>query len=177
VKDCAPIYSKYPYLRLHLQSNDPPNRIDLVRRGQADLAVIAPEDVPNEMDSKVLKPDRYLLVASHKWKGRKLHDILTEERMIDFAENDSTTMNYLKKFKLTAQRSRLFVNENEALIHLFTQGAGYGTLTESIAEPHVKAGKLIVLNRAQALEDPLALAWYPRTHKPTYFVDLIRTIK
>jgi LysR family transcriptional regulator, chromosome initiation inhibitor len=179
VDNIQPLYSKHPHLRLHLRSDDYSNRIDLIRRGEADLSVVPPEEVPNEMDSKVLKPDRYFLVGSPRWKGRRLNDILENERIIDFYENDQTTRNYLKKFDLTSsvKRERIYVNENQALLHLFSKGHGFGTLTDSVARPHIESGELILLNKGQVLEDHLALAWYPRSHMPDYFSDIVRSIK
>src|SRR5665213_438142 len=177
VENCAGLYFKFPHLRLHLRSDDHANRTDLVRRGEVDMAIVATDEVPNEMDSKVLKADRYLLVGSAKWKGRRLQEILETERVIDFYEGDLTTRHYLKKFGFTTKRERLYVNQNQALIHLFTNGVGYGTLTESVARPHLEDGSLIVLNKGHAMEDPLALIWYPRPQKPDYFAELIRAIK
>ena len=173
------LYFKYPFLKLHLQSDDHTNIVDMIRRGEADLGVVHPSKVPNEMDSKLLKPDKYLLVASPKWKGRKLVEILNNERIIDFYESDLTTKNYLNEFDLLKEvkRERLFINENEALIHMFMAGVGYGTLTESVASSYINDESLIVLNKAQAMEDPLALVWYPRPSKMNYFDDLIRSIK
>lgn len=178
-KDCLPLYSKYPFLKLHLRSEDHLNLIEQIRLAQIDLAVVAPNLVPNEMESKMLKPDRYLLVASPKWQGRHLSEILESERVIDFYEGDLTTFNYLKKFGLekTKRPDRLFINENEALIRMFVSGLGYGTLTESIAKPFLESGDLIKLNRGQVYEDPLALVWYPRHKKSDYFHDLIRSVK
>ncbi len=149
----------------------------MIRRGEADAAIVSPTEVPNEMDSKLLKSDRYLLVASSKWKGRKLSDILENERIIDFYESDETTLKYLKKFDLKAARDRLFINENEALIRMFSAGVGFGTLTESVSEPYLQSGKLIALNRGQTIEDPLALVWYPRPRKMDYFEAVIKAIK
>lgn len=60
---------------------------------------------------------------------------------------------------------------------MLSLGLGYGTLTEDIAKPHLETEELIKLNRGQVLEDPLALAWYPRHEKTDYFQDLIRSIK
>ena len=177
--DCLSLYSKYPFLRLHFQSEDHANLIEMIRLGKVDLAVVPPNSVPNEMDSKVLKPDRYYLVGSPKWQGRPLVEVLTTERVIDFYESDLTTFNYLKKFGIetTKRPDRLFVNENESLIRMFSAGIGYGTLTEDIAKPFLESGQLIKLNRGQVYEDPLALTWYPRHEKPDYFKDLIRSIK
>ncbi|MEZ0392189.1 MAG: hypothetical protein ACAH59_08245, partial [Pseudobdellovibrionaceae bacterium] len=72
---------------------------------------------------------------------------------------------------------RLYVNENAALIRMFSVGIGFGTLTESIAKPFIESGDLIKLNRGQMFEDPLALVWYPRHEKSDYFQDIIRSIK
>lgn len=178
-KDCLALYEKFPFLRLHFRSEDHANLIDMLRQGQIDLAIVPPHLVPNEMDSKILKPDRYLLVASSKWQGRQLNDILENERVIDFYESDTTTFKYLKKFSLEKIKrpNRLFINENEALIRMFSLGLGYGTLTEDIAKTHIENGDLIKLNRGQVFEDPLALVWYPRHEKTDYFQDLIRSVK
>jgi LysR family transcriptional regulator (chromosome initiation inhibitor) len=179
VENCAPLYAKHPFLRLHLRSDDHSNLIETVRRGEADLAVVPPEQVPNEMVSKVLKPDRYMLVATRRWRGRELTDILTKERIIDFHEADPTTTNYLKKFGLNAQapRSRLFVNENDALTRLICEGVGFGTLTENVARPFIDDGRLIRLNRGQSMESRLALAWFARPKTLPHFFDLLHSIK
>ena len=178
-ENCAPLYLKYPFLRLHLRSEDHANLIESIRRGEADLAIVPPSQVPNEMDSKVLKPDKYFLVSASSWKNRDLKEILQNERMIDFYESDSTTLNYLKKFNLEKNigKSRLFVNENEALIRYFMLGVGFGTLTETVAKPFLENETLIRLNKAQSVEDPLALAWYPRSKRQPHFDELIKSMK
>lgn len=175
--DVEPLYQKFPFLKLNLQSEDHENRIEMIRRGEADAAVVSTENVPHEMDSKLLKPDRYFLVASAQWKGRRLADILDNERIIDFYESDQTTLRYLKHFDLRAARDRFFINENEALIRMFAAGVGFGTLTESVAQPHIQSGKLMALNRGQTLVEPLALVWYPRPQKMDYFDALVKAIK
>lgn len=178
-ENVEPLFFKHRSLRLHLRSDDHSNIIELIRRGEADLGVVSPALVPNEMTSKKLTSDKYLLVASPKWKGRKLQEILQEERVIDFYDSDSTTSKYLTRFGLenAPRPERLFVNENEALIRFFEAGVGYGTLTESVARPFLESERLISLNRAQTMEDPLALVWYPRPFKMPYFEDLVRSIK
>ena len=119
------------------------------------------------------------LVASKKWKGRRLQDIISNERIIDFSNEDPTTLNYLKHFNLIKHlsRKRIYTNNNETLIQLFIKGIGFGTLTREVAEPYLKSGKLISLNKSQHLEDPIALTWYPRSEAPSYFKDIISSIK
>lgn len=179
VDQCIGLYTAWPKLSLHFIITDTDDRLQMVRSGGATMAIIPPESVPNEMASKMLKPDRYVMVASKKWKGRRLHDILESERVIDFYESDSTSINYLKKFDLVSgmKQPRLFVNNNEAIIKLFSHGVGFGTLTQEIARPYLDSGDLVVLNGGAVMEDPLALAWYPRPEMPGYLKAIIASIK
>lgn len=176
---CAAIFADWPNLYLNFIISDTEDRLSLVRSGKATLAIVSPEQVPNEMDSKMLKPEKYILVASPKWKGRKLLDILENERIIDFDESDQTSINYLKKFELLSKlkKQRLFANNNEAIIKLFSKGTGFGTLTQEIARPHLESDSLIVLNGGAVMEDPLALTWYPRPEMPGYLQAIVRAIK
>ncbi len=176
---CTDLYDRWPQLQLNFLITDSNDRIQMVRTGEATLAIVAPELVPNEMDSKLLKPDKYILVASARWKGRRLSEILENERVIDFDEGDPTSLNYLKKFGLFSQlkRPRLFANNNEVIVQLFRRGIGFGTLTQEIAKPHLEAGHIIALHGGSVMEDSLALVWYPRPEMPAYFKELIRAIK
>jgi len=172
-----PLYAKFPFLNLHLRADDHADLIDFVRRGECDLAVVPPNQVPDEMESKLLKPDRYLLVASKKWKGKKLQLILRDERVIDFYESDQTTARYLKHFGFEQKKSaRLFANTNETLIRQIKAGIGFGTLTETVAKPYLESGALIALNSGEAMEEALALAWYPRPEKQDYFESILGSI-
>jgi DNA-binding transcriptional LysR family regulator len=177
--NCLPLYAKFPFLKLNLQSEDHKDLVQIIKRGEADLAIINPQFVPNEFHSKLLKPEKYLLVATSKWKGRDLKDILTTERIIDFYKEDNTTINYLKKFQFDSlsKLNRLYVNENATLVKFLIHGIGIGTLTESIAKSYLEDGSLIKLNRGQVLEDSLALVWYSRSKQLKYFEEIIRSIK
>ncbi len=176
---CIKLYSDHPNLYLNFIINDDADRLNLVRAGDASLAIVSPLKVPNEMDSKLLKPDKYILVAAAKWKGRRLSEVLENERVNDFDKNDQTTLNYLKKFELVSKikKPRLFANNNEAIIKLFVQGVGFGTLTQEIAKPYLESGDLIALNQSAIMEDELALTWYPRPEMPGYFKAIIQAIK
>jgi DNA-binding transcriptional LysR family regulator len=178
-KVCAAVMKEFPAVYLHVVADDLSDRVELVKTNRAQAAIVPPALVPREMDSKRLSPDRYLLVGSSKWKGRKLADILASERIIDFYESDRTTLEYLARFKLSqqARRPRLYVNDNATLISLFVEGLGFGTLAEPIAEPLLKSGKLIALNQGAVFEDPLALVWYPRPQMPSYLQSFIQLLR
>lgn len=85
----------------------------------------------------------------------------------------------MKKFELIAKikKPRLFVNNNEAIIKMFSSGVGFGTLTQEIAKPLLERGDLILLNGGFIMEDPLALVWYQRPEMPKYFSAIVKAIK
>jgi LysR family transcriptional regulator (chromosome initiation inhibitor) len=176
---CLPLYSDWPNLYLNFHISDEPSQLGMLRSGQAAMAIVPSHQVPQEMDSKKLLPDRYVLVGSPKWRRRPLVDILENERVIDFNESDQTTLNFLKKFELLSRLSkpRLFLNSNEAIARYFSRGVGFGTLTQEIAKPYFDSGELINLCSGKVLEDSLALVWYPRPVMPPYFKAIIRAIK
>ncbi len=179
VPSCIHLYERFPSLFLNFEMNDSETRTAQLRQGLAQFVIIPPEQVANEMDSKVLKPDRYVLVGSPKWKNRKISEIIKAERIIDFYESDQTTFKYLKKFNLfsTARRERLYANGNEAIVKLFSAGVGYGSLTSEVAMPYVDRGEIVILNGKSVFEDHQALAWYPRPEMPHYFMAIVETIK
>jgi len=179
VQGGAGVMKTYPGLFVHMKIDDHVNRVDFVRTGQAQLAIVPPDQVPNEMDSKKLRSNNYVLVCSPAWKARKLDDILSSERIIDFYESDKTTLNYLKKFGLESlvRRPRLYVNHNLAMIELLLAGIGFGTLTQEIAKPYLESGQLLQLNRGKTLEEPMALVWYPRPQMPKYFKAVIQSTR
>lgn len=130
------------------------------------------------MQVKAIKPERYVLVATAAWAGRDLKDILETERIIDFDESDPMTLNYLKHYNLLeyTQSERHFVNINESLLCLFTEGYGYGVLSAELCQPFLEKKQLIALNSGQYYENKLVLAWYARTEAPSYFADVIDSI-
>lgn len=179
VPNCKEILRKWPNLNLQITVDDRENRLELIKQGLVDIVVLYPHQVPPELDSKVLKPDEYILLGHPTWRSRNLKEIIQSERMFAFHENDQTSLNYLKTFGLIhfLKRPRLFVNENLALSSLMKYGVGYGLLSKEIAEPILKSGELVDLNPGAILKDSLALAWYPRVKMPSYFKDLIKSLK
>ncbi len=177
--DCAPLYGRYPFLRLHLRSDDHSNLVEMLRRGEGDLAVVSPSVVPNGMESKMLRPDRYILVGAPSLKGRPFREVLKAERILDFSEGDRMTSAYLAKFRLERHvgKTRIFVNENEALIRYLKAGVGIATLAESVALPFLARKDIVALNEGRVFEDALALVWLKRSRRLSYFDDLVRSIK
>lgn len=179
IPNCKRVLQNWPHLNLHFTIDDRENRLELLKQGLADIAVLYPHQVPLELDSKLIKPDEYLLLGHPSWKGRDLKDILQSERLFAFHASDHTSLNYLRSFDLLRylKRPRLFVNENLALCTLMKYGIGFGLLAKEIAEPILENDELIKLNQGRVLKDALALAWYPRPQMPPYFEEILKSLK
>ena len=131
------------------------------------------------MAYKMLIPEKYVLVCSSQWKGRKLSDIIRRERIVDFTSQDQLTFQYLKHYKLfdTARHERHFVNRTESLAMMLMEGYGYSLLTIEFSEPYIKQKKLIVLNEGKTYKNTMALVWYERPEPPDYFQAIIDAIR
>lgn len=173
------VMKQFPQLLITFDVNDDSiYRLDALRTGASQFAILEPENLIREMQHKKLQDEKYLLVGSHRWKKRKTPDIIQSEKIIDFDENDPTTFNYLKKFKLfnLALKERLFVNRTESLVQMIENEFGYGVLTEEFSKPYLHNKQLIQLNDGKIFRNELTLAWYNRPHPPNYFSHIIETI-
>ncbi|TAK73600.1 MAG: LysR family transcriptional regulator [Gammaproteobacteria bacterium] len=178
IPQCLPIIKKFPNLLVNFDINDVEDRVRLLRSGECQLAILQQENVMPEMEYKILRPERYVLVCTAAWKKRKLRDIIQSERIIDYDASDQMTFHYLKHFDLfeLARHDRHYVNRTDALALMLVSGCGYGVLTAEYSKPYVDQNKLIVLNAGKIFENILALAWYPRPEPPKYFAMLVQTI-
>lgn len=176
---CYPLVKKYKNMTLEFDVRDKEGREQLLRSGKYQFALLSPQHVTREMDYKMLRPEKYLLVCSHHWQGRKLAEIIKNERIIDFNPQDQMTFNYLKKYQLLeqAQHERHFINHPESIANLIMEGHGYSVLSDEFCRSYIKNKQLIVLNAGKIYENPITLAWYPRPEPSGYFADLIAEIK
>jgi DNA-binding transcriptional LysR family regulator len=172
------IMKQFPQLYISFDVNDTENSVELLRTGLSQFAILDPQDITSDMESKTLAPEKYLLVCTGKWKSRNLKDIIQSERIIDFDESDQTTINYLKQYDLLqhAQSDRLFVNRTESLSKMLIDGYGYGVLTREFSKPFLASGDLITLNKGKTYDNILTLAWYTRPEPPKYFLAIIDAI-
>ena len=173
------IAQKWPNLNLRFVIDSNANRLNQLKRGACDLAFVFPREVGLELDSKLVRPVEYLLVATPQWKNRPLKEILEREKLLAYHPSDTTGVDYLKTFNLLERfkRSRLCVSENITLIRLLEFGLGFGVLPRELAEQLIHEDKLLSLNQGRAYKIPFALAWYPRKEMPAYFREIVRMIK
>ena len=172
------LIKRYPAVLISLHYQDEEGLVQRLKDGKAQLGVLAKEMVSQEMNTKELVPEEYILVGPKKWKGRKLKDIIQQERIIDFYESDTMTFTYLRHFNLLekANSDRFFANHPEAIARLIKEGCGYSVLERSFAEPYIKKGELVMLNQGKRYTNPISLAWFDRPEMPGYFADMINFI-
>lgn len=179
IPQCIPVMKQFPYLQMYFDINDAENRIKTLRSGETQFAVVNPEEVAPEMVTKLLRPERYVLVCSSAWKKRKTKEIIKSERIVDYDSIDQMTYQYLKHFNLfdVARHDRHFVNRTDALAMLLIAQCGYGVLTIEFSKPYIESKQLIVMNSGKIYENNMALAWYGRHEPPKYFSAIIDAIE
>ncbi len=173
------ILGNFANVQFTFNLNDSGQALSHLKSGASQLAILNRREVVNELDSKLLNPANYILVATPKWAQRGLENIITNECIIDFNEPDEATFDYLKKYDLfdLAKKDRHFANNIDALATIVASGWGYSVLLEDFAAPFLKTGKLINIHPGYALKTEFALAWYPRPEMPAYFAALIKAIQ
>jgi LysR family transcriptional regulator, chromosome initiation inhibitor len=173
--------SDYPNIVFEFKLADTIHGIDALKQGSTDIAIVEKAQVVLEVDSKILKPEKYVLVASPTWQGRDLKQIVRDERIIDFDPSDEMTHRFLNKYCLKdlakAKGQRSFANNTDAIASLVASGMGYTVLAFDFARPLIDRGELMRLGGSMHYDYSIALAWYPRRHPPKYFKSLVKSIK
>lgn len=170
--------TQFPLLLFRFDLSDVDSNADKLKTGYSDFAILEHHQVTREMDSKILKAERYCLYGPASWKRRLLPDIFKNESIIDFDANDVMTFNFLDKYKLksSVKKERHFANNTDALISMISGGLGYSVLAEESAAGHIKRGEIIKLSNDYFYDFKLALAWYPRAEKPDYFQAIVKKL-
>jgi DNA-binding transcriptional LysR family regulator len=171
---------KLPGLRLTFDVDDDQEGLGKLKSGGVELAVIPRDAVVREVDSKLLKPERYVLVVPTAWRKRPVRDVVANETIVDFdaRARDQLTLQYLQAHGLheLARPERHFANNTDALAAVVAAGAGYSVLVDEFAKPLVAAGSIAVLQPRMGHEVSHALVWYPRPQMPADLKALIRAV-
>ena len=179
IPNLVSLKSRFPLMRYRFDLSDTENNVDKLKTGFCDFAILEHHHVTREMDSKIIKAERYCLYGPASWKRRLLPEILKAETIIDFNHEDLMTFNLLEKYKLKnlTKKERHFANNTDALASMITGGLGFSVLADEYAAPFVKRCELIKLNEDYFYDFKIALAWYPRHEKPEYFQAIINSLK
>ena len=175
---CVPIMKRFAHLQLQFVIEDNETRHHLLKSGKTDIAIIEPQHLEAQMQSKTLTPEEYILVAPAGWKKRPLQSILSTERIIDFNENDNASLRYLEHYSLetTPRPQRYFINDTQQIAFLIEKGIGYSCLTKEVAAPYLRRKTMITLNKGRLHSHQYVLAWYNRVEAPEYFNAIIDAI-
>ena len=178
IPDLPTLYSHFPKIRLRFDLSDGLNQSEKLKSGIFDFAIIESHQVVREMDSKIIKPERYCLFGPAKWKNRKLTEIFNTESLIEHESNSHLGLLFLEKYKLKFKilPERHYANDLEAICAMTTSGFGYSLLPERLVEKSVKKNQLIQLASNYFYEQKLSLAWFPRPAMASYFKAIIQTI-
>jgi LysR family transcriptional regulator, chromosome initiation inhibitor len=178
VRAVSEVHKIFPSLFFHLDLSDTVSGSEKLRTGAAHLAIIKREEVSNEMQSRLLSSQRYVLVAAAKFEGKRLSEILATQPIVDFDPSDEMTFAYLREFDLLKQwrGERHFANNTDALTALVAEGLGISVLARDFVETSQMRKKLTILNGGKALDYPVALAWYPRPQMPEWLEVTINSI-
>ncbi|MBC7741128.1 MAG: LysR family transcriptional regulator, partial [Bdellovibrionaceae bacterium] len=120
IPNLLPFKKKFPLMRFRFDLSDAHNGVEKLKTGLADFAILEHHQVTREMDSKILKPERYHLYGPTAWKKRALNEIFTSETLIDYNESDMMTFNYLEKYKSKnkIKKERHYANNIDAIAFL-----------------------------------------------------------
>ncbi len=178
IPNLIPIKNQFPLLRFRFDLSDIDSNVDKLKSSACDLAILEHHQVTREMDSKVIKAERYGLYGPAAWKKRSLADIIENEAIVDFNSSDLMTYHYLDKYRLKnkARTERHYANNTDALTSMLVSGLGYSVLSEEFAKPFIKKSELCELASDKFYDFKIALAWYPRTEKPAYLSAIIKAI-
>lgn len=180
IPNVSELLKKYPFLRVQFDLMDLQSAIYKLKSGTSQIVLVQNNTVSLEMDSKILRAEKYILVGPVSWKKRSIKDIVAKETIIDFDQNDRYTLEFLEKHNLAslAQHSRHFVNNTDALTSMISLGAGYSVVAEDLAVAFIKDRQLIDLMPGKFLDlSDICLAWYPRPEMPAYFKEIIDVLK
>ncbi|MES2802202.1 MAG: LysR family transcriptional regulator [Bdellovibrionota bacterium] len=166
--------TKLPKVRFRFDLSDNSDNQEKLKNGHCDLAILEHHQVTKEMDSRILKVERYKLYVPKVWKKRKLSEIVENEAIIDFDAADRMTFQYLEKYRLKkSQADRHYANNTDALMSMIEQGLGYSVLSEDFAK---KNGKICDISPDQHFDYKVALAWYYRPEMPEYFRAIVKAL-
>lgn len=179
IPEALKVRGRHPNVMFTFDLNDDESGLINLRNGRSQIAVVPLDEVVDELDSRRLRPARYILVGPRSWQRRPLREIVRSEAIVDFKEGDEATFRYLRKHRLhgLAHHERFFANNTDALASMVADGCGYTVLADDFARPLLESKQLVELNPGKDLSLEFALAWYPRHQMPGYFRDLVRGIK
>lgn len=164
---------KYPSLFFSFNVDDNSNKIQQLKNNEADFVILPRKEVSLELDSRLLKKRKYVLVGNKDFKNQK-----KDYTIIDFSKYDTFTDSFFDKMKIPYDRNkkRHYINNTMMMPKLIESGIGVAVLDEAHLNDIKKTFKIYNIFPDKFYEIEWALAWLPRLEKPKYFSDIISEI-
>lgn len=178
IDQCMDVYRSWPELNLSFFADSHLNRLEILKKGSADLAVLRTYEVTNQLDSKKIMPLEYVLVGPADWKKRSLVDVFQNERFLAYYVKDEVSLEYLKKYNLAdfLKKPILYINDSQSILKMAEYGLGFGLISSELLNKREIDKSICILNEGKSLKINLALAWLRRDELPPYFKKLIASI-
>ncbi len=144
------LLKQHSNLKLQLVSKELSDLFSLLKRGEIDYLVSDDQINREEFERILLGVEKNVLVTSKS--------AADTERFLDHDENDQTTLQYLKKFKLpTKNLTRIYLDDFYGILEGLKLGLGKAVVPEHLIP---KKEGLIVLNPSSVLEVPVYFYFY-----------------
>lgn len=168
------IQKQYPNIFFNFDINDDDDKLSKLKSGKVDFTFLPRDRVPLELDSKLLKKSKYVLVGGERY--RKLTEVPT---LIDYSPLDNFTSMFFEEHSLDYEkgRDRHFINNTMMLPKLLENNLGVAVLDYEHFKQVKKQYRVYNLYPNKYYEIEWALVWLARAELPDYFKFILNSIK
>lgn len=162
----ASFLKKHRSVQLNLHTKELDDLVTLLKRGEIDFMILDDRLQKEELERISLGNEQNVLVESKDYDGPDV--------FLDHDENDLTTINYLKKFKLpTKNIKRLYLDDIHGIIVGVRQSLGRAIVPLHLVQ---EEKSLRVLNPKDVLEVPVYLYYYTQPYYSNLHQALVTDI-
>ena len=160
----------HPNLFFDFDVNDSDDKLLKLKENKTDFIIIPRQMVPLELDSKLLKKKRYVLVGGSEHKKN-----LSDLTIIDYSKLDPFTDMFFKKLKIkyNPSKDRHYINNTLMIPRLIESNIGVAVLDEDHFKQAKKDHTIFNLYPKKYYEIEWAIAWMPRLEMPEYLKKIV----
>lgn len=170
----------YPNMRINLLPLNSKHAIESVRNNIADLAIVAGEEMGNDVKQTVLGEEKILLTASAKIsKDKTIEELFTKYPFISYDE-DCSISNLIKKYfkgcNLKPHSTIICGGSDETIKNIILNDTGYAILSENIIKKELMNGQIKILDEVEGPVTTSAVHLKIRSDEPNIqtFLELLK---